>query len=116
MDANLTLSTDWNQAQLTHYRIHLALMACKSAKYSKKYADWYDGLMDLFSELSSSMDEKEQGEYKNKLLRLKEISTTKLQTIQLKSFLEYELTLRTLMRDRGLDLPRKHDPKRSLMS
>lgn len=108
--------SEWHQGNLVHWRIHLTILNLKNAKYSHDLRLWFNGLNDLFSELSGSMkpDELEKG-----LTGLKVIHSYLLNNIPFEEaswfYLDLEIFLRGVMRDRGLDLPRKKDPKRSLL-
>lgn len=111
-----TLDSEWNQAKATHMRIHFALMACKEAKYSWNMSAWYLGLVDFYAELSGSMTDPEVKNEWTKLQELRSVRDTENMDESVQDiFMDVELGLRKIMRERGLDLPRKRDPGKALL-
>ena len=108
--------TEWNQAIAYHERIHGCLLLCHRGRNGDDWKSWVNGIEGLYMELCAWMTSKELEQWKVHESMISRVSSGaniyKVSKHHL--LLDAEKFLREIMHDRGMDLPRKNDPRKSL--
>lgn len=111
----LDLSTEWNQAKAYQYRLHEISERLGDAKRNVDFNTWSNELWNFYSELSSQMIDEEANSIKQSLLtadNLLRLSQNKNRRFM--AYLNCEVAMRRVMRDRGMLLPEKDDPAKAI--
>lgn len=111
----LDLKTEWNQAKAYQLRLHEISILLSNARRRKDYVSWSVELWNFYSELSSQMTDEELTSAGDKLRAADSIERLSYYNDRLfPAYMEVELLLRKVMRDRGMLLPGTQDPKKAI--
>lgn len=108
--------SEWNEAKALFYRIHENLNGSNHASLMKDYSSQLSFLFNVHREISGQMktSEEEKARVMHRQIRsLISIKNMNAQSISDKLY-EYELHLRTIMKDRKMDIPRRPDPGKAM--
>jgi hypothetical protein len=114
-----TLDSEWNFALAYFKRLDEALRYGNLCKMQGNMSGWLEALLILHDELYPQMkpEEKEKlEELKNRAIKLVKQGGA-ADKFTFKGLLSnYDRELRVIMKERGMDMPRKSDPSRALLN
>lgn len=113
------MDSEWNFALAYFKRLDEALRLANFAKFKNDFGNWLEALLILHDELVPQM-KPEELEAINKLKQeciklIKARANVENYTLKQK-ISDYEVKLRVVMKERGMDMPRKSDPGRALLN
>lgn len=114
-----TLDSEWNFALAYFKRWDEALRMANLSKFNSDWNKWLEALFILNDELVPQMKPEERievNELKQKCIKVMK-ARMNVDTYTMKGIIsEYEVKLRIIMKERGMDMPRKSDPSRALLN
>lgn len=114
-----TDDSEWNFALAYFNRLDNAIKVCNLNKFQNNYRAWFDALWILHDELYPQMKSEERvvlEKLKNHSLQLVKAGGNVDVFTMRNALSNYERELRLIMKERGMDMPRKSDPTRALLN
>lgn len=110
----IDLSTEWNQAQAFQYRLHEISIRISQARRNNNYQGWTTELWNFFIEMSSQMSHEEITTIKQQLTIAEKKVNGPFPEKAFSILVDTDIQIRDIMRDRGMLVPAKDDPRRAI--
>ena len=113
-DKTIEKGTEWNQAIAFHERIDEVCRYINYMRIKRDYESWFDGLVTLEDSLSAWRTQTEKEELKKLFEKSKMLlNSSRVMNVDKSMILdvlrEYQACIFSLLRKRGMDLPKKKD-------
>jgi beta-glucosidase-like glycosyl hydrolase len=118
MDDYSTMDSDWNMGKATLYRIHILLTNINVNTVNSNPQQTLNNLYALHKELIARMKDEELADAEKAYEEVKRLMNFRNSgyDVVVNRLYKYEKILRTVIRDRKLDLPTRMDPGRALLN